>query len=58
VFELFVLDLNESIELACADSSEAAEPMANDHGVSAHQGALSARLGALYSGEFRNRVAV
>jgi hypothetical protein len=33
VFELFVLDLNESIELACADSSEAAEPTATDHGV-------------------------
>ena len=53
-----MLDLNESIELTCADSSEAAEPMATDHGVSAHQGALSAHLGALYSGEFRNRVVV
>jgi hypothetical protein len=58
VFELFVLDLNESIELTCADSSEAVEPMAADHGVSAHPGALSPHLGALYSGEFRNRVVV
>ena len=33
MFELFVLDLNESIELTCADSSEAAGPMATDHGV-------------------------
>jgi hypothetical protein len=53
-----VLDLNESIELTFADSSEAVEPMAADHGVSAHPGALSPHLGALYSGEFRNRVVV
>ena len=33
MFELFVLDLNASIESACADASGAAEPMATDHGV-------------------------
>ena len=31
--QLFVLDLNESIVLACADPPGAAEPMATDHGV-------------------------
>ena len=28
-----MLDLNESIDLVCAESSEAVEPMDTDHGV-------------------------